>query len=150
MKKIKLILLTVILVCVSCGKDDEGNWVTYYKTIGEGYIYDITNDKPLSDVIITVRTYFKNPWWFNASNVEEKFTTDVNGYYQLRFLKRFSNDKADRYYFTVELPDTYWVVRQTSNGKSLLYDELDADYVKNNKLITFDTLKLKPLDTMDK
>jgi threonyl-tRNA synthetase len=51
----KIILLaTATILFTACQKDDEGNHVTYYKTIGEGYIYDATNNVPLTEAKITV------------------------------------------------------------------------------------------------
>jgi hypothetical protein len=47
MKKIYLLLIVCILLCFSCKKDENGNWITYYKTIGEGYIVEKETNKPI-------------------------------------------------------------------------------------------------------
>ena len=104
----KVIILTtlmtsaIILLSVSCQKDENGNRVTYYKTIGEGYVWDETNNKPFKDVIITVTSPYGTSSWA-IPRIEETFTTDENGYYQIRFPKRVNNKKVTLYLFKTGL-----------------------------------------------
>ena len=105
MKYLKLILSIsiILLLCTSCEKNQEGDWATYYKTIGEGYIWDGTNDKPLTGAPIIVTTVFEGGWriFEHVPHTKETFTTDENGFYQIRFMKRGQNKKVEHYSFKV-------------------------------------------------
>jgi hypothetical protein len=102
MKTIKLILTAsiILLLCVSCEKNQEGNWSTYYKTVGEGYIWDATNNRPLEGASITVNSCFSGSDWY-VPVVKETFYTDENGYYRIRFVKRARDGKVLLYGFDI-------------------------------------------------
>ena len=157
MRKISIILtaLTVsaiILTSLSCEKDDQGQRVTYYKTVGEGYIYERDNNKPIKGMKITVTSNTGISEWVSSPWTKETFTTDENGYYQIRFAKRVSGDKVKRYTIRVghggQLPTPpppyhywYWETSSynlpftTPNGYMYPTD------IKDKKIITFDAIK---------
>jgi hypothetical protein len=76
MKKSTLILTATLLLCLACQKDDLGYNVTHYKTIGEGYIFDMTNNRPLKGATVTVVSCFSGSMFFGKSSSKETFTTD--------------------------------------------------------------------------
>jgi len=143
MKKIYLLLIASLLLGISCQKDDAGNSVTHYKTIGEGYVYNATHNIPIKGATITVKSHFKSSTeLFGPYPSYETFTTDENGYYQIKFIKWGKNSKVSRYFFTISsnLPvPPYWSIGVTSNtfpDKSLTPEDL-----KGKKIITLDTVK---------
>jgi len=93
MKKIKipprplfLLLTGIICMLTACRKPEP---TTYYKTIGIGYAYDVTNNRPLKGVIIRMRTNYE---WMWASSLDDTLVTDNNGYYQVRFMEKIGYD----------------------------------------------------------
>ena len=142
MKKL-IYFAAIILLCVSCQKDDDGNRVSYYKTTGEGYIYDGKKNIPLKGATITVIACFE---WkgllFTSSSYDETYTTDENGFYQIRFLKRKNNDKVVQYLFKsghgpMIPPGPEYEGVSMEGGIWLLY----PDDIKDKKNMEFDTLK---------
>ena len=153
LKKRNLLLLIPLLLILPllftfCGKEDGK---TYYKIKGEGYIFDATNNKPIEGATITVRTSVeRETYLFSFGPVrpeDETFVTDANGYYQIRFIKKYNNRKATQYNFAENHcpnlpispdPGTLWVI--TGNG--FPYITLRAEEVENAKqTIVFDTVK---------
>jgi len=162
MKNMKLILLaiTAVLLTATCKKeiDDQGNKVTYYKTIGEGYIVERDNNKPIEGVKIVVTSftcigcggmlYFGKP----GLSTEETFITDENGYYQIRFAKKVKGKKVEAYkvelnHFSALPPPTpparWWSKNITCNNKPCLNDNkgyISLEEIRDKKTITFDTV----------
>jgi hypothetical protein len=136
MKQIKLILLNILLILFStaCERDDSGTWITHHKTIGNGYLFDATNNTPLTGATITVKAHCG--WMLPA---EESYTVDKNGYFQIRFIKKASNQEVDNNYIYLSswgennpIDPFYWI---------LLEGLAPAD-IKDKKVISFDTLKV--------
>jgi hypothetical protein len=151
LKKRNLLLLIPLLLILPllftfCGREDGK---TYYKIKGEGYIFDSTNNKPIEGATITVRTGVKGGGGlFGIYGPEdETFVTDANGYYQIRFIKKYKNRIITHYNFAVShgpnLPispdsDTLWFIA----GNGFPYITLRAEEVKNAKqTFVFDTVK---------
>jgi len=139
MRKIYLLLIASILLCLSCEKLYEKK--TYYKTIGEGYVFDVTDPsdiKPLKGATILVRSFFSGgDDLFGTSPAEEEFTSDENGYYQVRFIKRTHYDKVQSYIFRVRK-----VPSQPSHYSYNFLESLSIEDIKDKKLITLDTIKI--------
>ena len=162
MKKIKIILFStvVILFSIACQKDNNGNRITYYKTIGEGYIVERDNNKPIKGVKIIVSYCTNVTSCYEGisftgealDRVEEIFTTDENGYYKFRFAKRVNAYKVERYRFHFDCssalppslsPHIAWY-SETSSGREPFSDTNGFVYlsdIKDKKNITFDTIK---------
>ena len=164
MKKLKthipilLMLLSMSFVCATCEKDENGNKVTYYKTIGEGYIYDGENNRPLKGVKITmISSTSSNPGGTmlslsNTHGISETITTNENGYYKIRFLKRINGHKVNWYRLgllaaypspMLPPPPPFWFWDYNPNG---LYPsgELYSKDIKDKNIIVFDTIKYYP------
>ena len=154
------LLVIGLFISSSCEKDDQGNRVTYYKTVGEGYIVERDNNKPIKGIKITVisRTCSftgNDTWgldWCSRPYTQETFTTDENGYYQLRFAKRVGIYKVENYRFELNhypalsyppLPALFWYW-ETSQGNTLFPGSFVYMYpseIKDKKVIMFDTIK---------
>lgn len=142
-KTLPITLLLVMVLFLSCDKIYEKK--TYYKTIGEGYVYDGTNNIPLKGATVTIYSCFPDYGWFGPETAEETFTTDTNGYYQIRFIKRTHNEKVGKYLFGVgrgpilDPTPPYWVRDVT--GAPFPDHALYPEDIKDKKVITFDTVK---------
>jgi len=159
MKNLKLFLVAIVAIffIAACQKDDEGNRVTYYKTIGEGYIYDGKYNRPLKGATVTVESICGTEILFYMPKTQNTFTTDENGYYQVRFVKRanvgaFFNSWVKTTHYIFEYghgpmippsppppPYGYWGVK--SEG---FQSTLSPEDIKDKKKITFDTVKYYP------
>ena len=147
-----LLCLVVVGVFVTygCEKDENGNRVTYYKTVGEGYVWDITNNKPIKGATITVESTYGS--FLGAIYTKNTFTTDEKGYYKIRFIKKVYDGplygwcKVTAYWFEITdlgpmipPPPPYW----TRDYPSETFPDI-AIYpsdIKDKKIITFDTVK---------
>jgi hypothetical protein len=139
--KIISLLLLLSTVFISCEKDK----ITYYKAIGEGYVfaYDTMNNLlyPLEGVEVSVLTSFdERRGNFLESEPIEYFFSDAIGKYQVRFIKQKQNwGNADRYDFHI-----YYYVY--INGKWLgnaTNFTIGVDKVKNAQhTIELDTFKV--------
>ena len=153
MKKIYFLLIASILLGFSCKKDDYGNSVTHYKTIGKGYIFERDSNKPVKGVKIIVKyctnitSCYEGLGFMGTEDIaQETFTTDENGYYQFRFAKRVNGYKVNSYRFGVEAdpvlpprpPLHEWCVDASNNYPSNFMYPSD---IKGKEVILFDTMK---------
>jgi hypothetical protein len=104
MKKLTLLFAMIIcvltlLICITCKKEKYDD-VTYYKTIGTGYVfmYDSTGGHPISGAKIEVTTGLGYWGDLSPSPPREIFTSDETGKYQVRFIKRTHLRDAVHYY----------------------------------------------------
>ena len=130
------LLLIALLFFTACGKEKKDE-ITYYKIKGEGYVFDTLNNQPEvgATVIVSVGVEGESGLFGNYGPKDETYTTDTNGYYQIRFMKQYKNLKVIKYIFEL---------RYDTNGyKALdnytLYSE-DIENAKQN--IIFDTIKI--------
>ena len=126
---------------MSCEKEK----VTYYKTVGIGYIfaYDTMENLlcPLEGVEVSVRTSFdeRTDSFFDTTQ-KDFFFSDATGKYQVRFIKQKRNwGSADRYdfriYYYVNINEKWW-------GNATDFT-IDVDEVKNAQhTIELDTFKV--------
>ena len=146
MKKLKkqiqiLLLLCLLFICSACASEDYDD-VTYYRTVGIGYVfmYDtLGNLQPVKGAEIEVTTVLKGVGGiFSEPLPKETFTTDETGKYQVRFIKRTQLKDATRYHFTIR----YTPVGEFVGWLKYLdfYPE-DIINAKNN-ILTLDTIKL--------
>ena len=140
-----LCMVVVGLTAMSCEKDSKGHTITRYKTVGEGYIWDATNNRPLKDATITVSSCFSHGGWFAETPSKETFTTDANGYYQIRFIKKVKNEKVFQFLFEVGSgpmlppPPPYWV--RCNPGGTFPDAAIYPKDIEGKKTITLDTIK---------
>jgi len=165
MKHIRLFLLATVVFLLfsaaSCEKSDNGFKVTYYKTVGEGYVYDGVNNKPIKGAKIVVHTVVgdgsgSGMLAFGPSTIRDTFSTNENGYYQVRFIKKaydgvlFGWNKATIYSLIVPSdlipppppPNWRWVLPEA--GGSPFRKKLYPKDIEKQKNITIDTIKFYP------
>jgi len=137
-----LLLLSITLVCATCEKEEDYNAVTYYDVVGEGYVfmYDSVGNVlyPVYGAKVQMTTIFDcDGVWIGTPRSFDVFYTDVNGKYQVRFIKRTKLDNVVRYHIHISyLPEG----GSTGGEKGF---SLSVDEIKNVKnTIVFDTLKL--------
>ena len=139
---VAVLLVGILFVAYGCQKDDQGNRVTYYKTIGEGYIYDGTNNKPLKGAKITVTSVYngiEGP--FYTPKTINTFTTDENGYYQFRFIKRVGIYKVVTYWFKITDLGSMMSPWIGCSPSEVFPEKMCVEDIKDKKTITFDTAK---------
>jgi len=135
MKRNILFLLGILLVCLSC-KEEDYDAKTYYDAVGIGYIYvydaDGITKRPAQGAEIGVRTYLEGPTGLFGSNsfVDEIYTTNASGKYQIRFIKRTHQRDAKKYEITM--------LDYAGSGKRG-FDLYVVD-VKNKQTIVLDTI----------
>jgi hypothetical protein len=85
------ISLSLLFICTTCKEKEDYYDVTYYKTIGTGYVfmYDSTcNSYPVQGAEIEVSTGLGYTGGFLSPPLpKETFITDETGKYQIRFIK---------------------------------------------------------------
>ena len=150
---ILLMLLSVLFVCTTCEKKESYYDVTYYDTVGIGYvfIYDYRDSiwYPAHGAEITVKTSVGySGGIFTPPLPKETFITDETGKYQVRFIKRTQLSDAEYYYFEFDcfscigpLKDKLTNVYSRSPGLEKL--SLSVYTVKNAKnTIMIDTINV--------
>jgi len=102
-----LVLIVFGLTATNCKREEkEDYYAAYYDAIGEGYVFmcDFVGNimYPVQGLTITVTTWIdKNTdIIFSLPTIEETYTTDANGRYQVRFIKRTYRKDAWLYLIT--------------------------------------------------
>ena len=130
-------VLLVSLMCTTCQKEK----ITYYKTVGIGYVYmcDSLGNilYPIQDAEIRVTTFRVGKLGnFLDPNPKEYFYSDAIGKYQVRFIKQHEQDNAESYFVNIK----YSFSETSGVSKSI---DISVDEVKNAKnAIELDTFKL--------
>ncbi|GHT09322.1 hypothetical protein AGMMS49525_18360 [Bacteroidia bacterium] len=88
MKK-TILFLAVILLFSSCEIFEDYDERTYYKVEGVGYVYNEYTKEPVENVEIMVGCNFEGRPFGTVQPEYEYFETDAQGYFHVRFLKRY-------------------------------------------------------------
>jgi hypothetical protein len=135
----KLLIIGIICIITACVKPEKR---TYYKTIGIGYVYNETNNKPLKGVSIEILNYFICPGWGCLWD-SDTVVTDDNGYFQVRFMENLDPDlKIIGYNFTVAdwgpvSHDMYYRFFKYQRGS----DMLEPSDFEGETIFELDTIK---------
>ena len=136
-----LLLLIILFIAVTCKKEKYDD-VTYYKTIGIGYVfmYDSEVYYPVHGAEITVSNCLKGGYsgFFGNGSPDEIFTTDETGKYQVRFVKRTNFLDVWKFLITIR-----YITQDSNIGwyqDFVLYPD-DIINAQNNTIV-FDTIKL--------
>ena len=129
-------LIVFGLTATNCEKEEDYDAVTYYDAIGEGWVfqYDSSSLSPVQGAVIVVTTSLEGGSWLSPPNPKETFITDVDGKYQVRFIKRTHLANARNYYFEMS---HYWG-GNGGNGDFVV----SVSEVKNAKIISLPTIKV--------
>ena len=88
------------LLLMACGKLEPYDKIYYHNVGAEGYVY--YQDKPVPDVRITVWSKFKSKGWLTTKQpIDERFTTDPDGYFCIQFIKRTGHQDVVNYQITI-------------------------------------------------
>ena len=94
-KKYAILLLFISLF--SCEKlFEDGDKRTYFKTEGVGYVYNEHTKEPVLGAILLVTNILEH----SNGSVHERFKANTQGYFRIKFLKRFHNSNVTIYSFT--------------------------------------------------
>ena len=136
----------IILLCLSCEKDEQGLWVTYYNTIGKVYVIERDSNMPLkgTEIFVTANTCVDCTGILRRPSTGESFTVDDNGYCQIRFPKRVGGYKVNEYIiypYHPSLPGTWDWETSSTKISDKGYICMHPSDIKNKKTITLDTIK---------
>jgi hypothetical protein len=132
-----IIFLAMPLLFAACGDLFEPDGTYYFDVEGEGYVYNEVTNEPISNMEVSVMTTFENKGYATQQPVWEDFTTDENGYFRVRFIRRI--DRDDAILFNV-IAGGYGQ-HMTTDSKSYA-----VDFVKKQKKnIQVEILYIKPL-----
>jgi hypothetical protein len=142
---IPILIIGIICMLTACEKPDKP---TYYKTIGIGYVYDETNNRPLKGVGIVILSTYENPWQIfgGVSSHRDTVFSDSNGYFKIRFMKSFTAD-TEILYYTFDIADWGPVPSGWSykDGISSIIDIVPSAFEDKNTF-SLDTLKFYKQD----
>ena len=118
----KVLFGALMLLCVSCSKEDDGLTVYYnLESISQVVYYE--DNTPVENAQIIVLAGFPyNKITGGRSAVYDTFYTDVRGNYYPKFLQRIGNDYVIYYWIDVTTHDTASV--QWIKGDEIKYGSL--------------------------
>jgi len=128
------LLFIVAILLTTCNKDPVK---TYYKIKGYGYAFDTVNNKPLANAkfIVVTCTDGEAGLFGDYGPDDEIYYTDSNGYYEIKFIKRYGSLKAVEYHF-----ELHYMVKDREYFYAF---SIDVENVKDaKKNIVFDTIKI--------
>ena len=137
MKKLTLFLIPLLVLLTACQKEGP----IYYKASGEGYVYFKTTRTPIPLKDVFVSNYPASTGYGSQPDVE-MYQTDENGFYRVRFMKRYNSVTAIYKQSTIH---TSGPIPQ-SPPWDLNQDEIsfDKDFLqKQKKTFKIDTLWLE-------
>lgn len=132
------LLLNILFICTAC--EEKYDDVTYYKTIGVGYvfIYDSTGNLQPVQGAIEVTTSLDGWGLFGPPTFKEVFTIDKTGRYQVRFVKRTQLLDATLYSFEFNRLDL-----GSNYATSDFFPQFSPDDIVNapKNVVLIDTMK---------
>jgi len=137
--KKQIILLVFMQVAIpllftTCEKYEDR---TYFKTEGVGYVYNKHTNEPVENARVSVGSAFEHRGYATVQTESERFETDAQGYYRVRFLKRYHKSNVGG----------YSVCSTAENNKlSATCISFTIDFLKTNSIsntLTLDTLWLQ-------
>ena len=155
---LSMIISGIAFICASCEEDYDAK--TYFKTIGVGYVHMYDSEGnflyPVKGAVVACTTRFMKPqpiqdnpptggggMGFSLFGFPpiEVFSTDPNGKFKIRFIKRtMRRDVEGRY--EIMITYSYLLDQETLQvwGRGI---DLSVEEVKNapNNIIVFDTIK---------
>ena len=129
-------LFLIILLFTSCHKEPVKS---YYDIKGRGYVFDTLNNIPLAGTKVTVQAVVEGEISIiSKSNPEIAiYKTDLNGFYEIRFIKKYGNLKISWYYieihYNIDGSDNFEVyevkAEEVKNAKNnILFDPILIPY----------------------
>ena len=96
MKKLSKIIIVACIGILSmpaftAEPDDQ---IDYFDVRAEGYVYDGETNKPITDASVRVEAHFKNHGLLTQHSIYEYYNTDHNGYFNVRFVRRFDHENV--------------------------------------------------------
>jgi hypothetical protein len=146
MKKILSILCLALCLCTSCERDNDGNVLHYFKTEGHGYAFYRLPDGmliPCSNQDVIVENFIRSghSFWAEYEAHFDHVTTDANGYFTCRFLKKLGTTEIKEHFVylgKVNRDDNNFFNVSTLPEHSYLhgydgYCEISHETLKNSK-----------------
>jgi len=84
----------IVTLFTACDREPYDK-IYYHNVNAEGYVY--YQDEPVANVIISISSHFKSQGWATRPPIHEDFTSDANGYFCARFIKKVGSENAISY-----------------------------------------------------
>ncbi|MDR2836404.1 MAG: hypothetical protein LBV69_09515 [Bacteroidales bacterium] len=139
MKKI-LIFLLIIGIFSSCSLFEDEERRTYYETEGVGYVYYEDTKEPVPYAMIEVHAGFTGQGLGVRDIDPEWYYADENGFFKIKFLKRYKRQNVSGYSVSAEYPDLTLINSFTSTY--INYSREDIKKIKSNSF-NIDTLWIR-------
>ena len=123
-----IIFLTIPLLFTTCEKYEDR---TYFKTEGVGYVYNKHTNEPVENARVHVSNTFERRGIGTVQPQHERFEADVQGYFRIKFLKRYHKSNVMVYTITAHSTD-YKLSSALINIK--------VDELKGQNILKLDTL----------
>ena len=132
------LLFFIALLFTTCDKEPVK---TYYKIKGYGYAFDTLNNVPLANAKLVVITCTDGEagLFGDEPAADETYYTDSNGYFEIKFLKRYGSLKAIEYHF-----ELHYIINNIEYFDEFLMDVEKVKNVKEN--IFFDVIRIPQYD----
>jgi len=95
MNRLKICFLVTAMLFTACRIYEPYDEIYYHNIKGEGYVY--YEDKPLPNADISVSNGFKSNGYATMDPINEYFTSDENGFFRVRFIRRTKHEDAIEY-----------------------------------------------------
>ena len=134
-----------LFVAYGCEKEEDYDAITYYNAVGIGHVFECDANGnvllPIQDTEITVTTGLEGTQGLfgTASTFKETYTTDVNGKYQVRFIKRTKRRDATLYTITLNSLGTGHPYQIWNNWAQFYPKEVIS---APNNIVIIDTIKI--------
>ena len=133
MKRFIILLLAIPLLFAGCEKLFEPyEKRTYWNTEGVGYVCNIETKEPVPNAIISISNGFEQRHFGTVQPVHELFEADAQGYFRIKFLKRYHKSNVVGYTISARNAD--------NNPSSSPIINLKVDDIKGQNILNLDTL----------
>ena len=154
MKKKLPILCLLLCLCISCEKDEDGNVLHYFKINGHGYVFYRFPDGtliPCANQEVVIENFISSThyFWLIYDAHYDYVTTDNNGFFTCRFLKKRGRTEIKTHFVKfgkIDRDNNNFLNEPTLPEHSYLYSttgnsEISNETLENSKKdIIIDTL----------
>ena len=127
-----LLLLVSLFSCDTLFEDYDKR--TYFKTEGVGYVYNEHTKEPVENARVSVENTFERRGIATVQPEHERFETDAQGYFRIKFLKRYHKSNVIVYTITASYDNN----KLNSTLINLKVEELNGQ-----KILNLDTLWIR-------
>ena len=136
----KYAILGMFVFLSSCELFEDNDKRTYYDVKGVGYVYHKETKEPATNAQVRITSSFRSKGWATVQPIKEYYSTDNNGFFSIKFLKRTHKEDVLRYTIGAS-KDIYEY--NIDGGRAQLFTAEEVQMAKG--VIQMDTLWLNPI-----